>query len=359
MGLCQSGDNDERNPNGPLSADEAKAKIGADLRTKYADAGQGHVFQFADEGKLTKKQLDELMAQLQDLDLDRIAQVYNDAMEHDANCSAPDRQPGCCAAQASPVDDLQPLDPSICGNASAPDFDTSGYSSKGLEAISKGEVAALVLAGGAGTRLGFDSPKGMFSIGLPSGRSLFELFAQRLLKVSQLAGAENLIPWYVMTSEGDNHAKTVQFFKDNNYFGYVDSKKAPQVSFFSQGTLPCLTDDGKIMLETGFKVGVAADGNGGIYKALQKTGQIAAMRAGGVKYVHCFSVDNAIGKVWMVINIIEGVVKRCVLPICRWQILFSWGTVSKRAATWVTRWCGKQNPGRRSVWWERRATSSL
>ena len=65
----------------------------------------------------------------------------------------------------------------------------------GLEAIAKGEVAALVLAGGAGTRLGFPSPKGLFSIGLPSGKSLFQLFAERLKKASVLAGSDKLIPW--------------------------------------------------------------------------------------------------------------------------------------------------------------------
>ena len=103
---------------------------------------------------------------------------------------------------------------------------------------------------------------------------------------------------YVMTSEGKNHEETEKYFKDQEYFGYVNEAKEPQIYFFSQGVLPCLTNDGKIMLETGCKVGVAADGNGGIYKALQSTGKVADMKNRGVKYVHCFSVDNAISKVW-------------------------------------------------------------
>lgn len=154
-------------------------------------------------------------------------------------------------------------------------------------------MAALVLAGGAGTRLGFNSPKGMYNIGLPSGKTLFQLFAERLIKVSELARSATRVPWYVMTSAGANHEETVSYFVQNSFFGYGEEN----VTFFSQGTLPCLTVEGKLMMETGWRVGEAADGNGGIYAALQSTGQIADMKARGVKYVHCFSVDNAIGKV--------------------------------------------------------------
>ena len=96
-----------------------------------------------------------------------------------------------------------------------------------------------------------------------------------------------------MTSEGDNHKHTTEFFAKHNFFGYGEEN----IKFFSQGVLPCMTVEGKMMLETGFKVGEAADGNGGIYGALQNTGQVEDMKARGVKYVHCFSVDNAIGKV--------------------------------------------------------------
>jgi len=128
---------------------------------------------------------------------------------------------------------------------------------------------------------------------LPSGKTLFQLFAERLMSVSKLAGSSKPMPWYIMTSLGDNHAYTEAFFEENDYFGYG----AQNVTLFSQGTLPCLTLEGKIMLETGYKVGTAADGNGGIYAALQNTGAVSSMAQRGVKYVHCFSVDNAISKV--------------------------------------------------------------
>jgi UDP-N-acetylglucosamine/UDP-N-acetylgalactosamine diphosphorylase len=96
-----------------------------------------------------------------------------------------------------------------------------------------------------------------------------------------------------MTSEGDNHAHTTTFFKEHKYFGYGSQN----VTFFPQGTLPCMTEEGKLMLETGFKVGSAADGNGGIYGALKASGSLQSMKERGVKCVHVFSVDNAIGKV--------------------------------------------------------------
>ena len=121
---------------------------------------------------------------------------------------------------------------------------------EGLACIKRGEVAALVLAGGAGTRLGFPLPKGLYIIpGLLSQKPLFQLFAERLLRLADLAWkgdgeggegkgegkgegdgaasvreAANCIPWYIMTSRGDNHMHSVKFFEDNDYFGYPPSQ---------------------------------------------------------------------------------------------------------------------------------------
>eukprot|EP00656_Telonema_subtile_P004074 TRINITY_DN11852_c0_g1_i1.p1 TRINITY_DN11852_c0_g1~~TRINITY_DN11852_c0_g1_i1.p1 ORF type:complete len:535 (+),score=203.42 TRINITY_DN11852_c0_g1_i1:128-1732(+) len=280
MGLCAS-----EEP--PLTAEQAAAKIPAELRQTYTDAGQEHVFKFADEGKLSCSQLEALVAQLSSLDVVRVNNVYQEAIAFEQ----------AVKDQSAEAPQLEPLPEECCGNVSTMEpAERDGYEAVAYEAVRKGEVAALVLAGGAGTRLGFQFPKGMFSIGLPSGKSLFELFADRLRMVAQLAGSDKLIPWFVMTSEGDNHEQTAQFFKTNKYFGYTEDGE-PCVHFFSQGTLPCLTEEGKIMLETGFRVGKAADGNGGIYAALQQTKQLELMRSTGVKYVHCFSVDNAISKV--------------------------------------------------------------
>ena len=161
----------------------------------------------------------------------------------------------------------------------------------GFEAIRKGTVAALVLAGGQGTRLGFDGPKGMYDIGLPSGRTLFCMIAERIQRLLQLASATTVIPFYVMTSPL-NHNDTIEYFKENAYFGLAEDS----VKFFQQGMLPCLTNDGKIIMESAGKVAMAPDGNGGIYPSLLKSGMLDDMKNRGIKYLHVFSIDNALVK---------------------------------------------------------------
>jgi UDP-N-acetylglucosamine/UDP-N-acetylgalactosamine diphosphorylase len=125
---------------------------------------------------------------------------------------------------------------------------------KGLEAIGRGEVAALVLAGGQGTRLGFAGPKGMYDIGLPSGHTLFQLLAERLKRLKEISNCESL-PFYIMTSP-INHEETTAYFKVNDYFGLPEN----DVLFFQQGMLPCMTNGGKIILESAGQVAMAPDG---------------------------------------------------------------------------------------------------
>ena len=158
---------------------------------------------------------------------------------------------------------------------------------QGYRAIANGQVAAVCLAGGQGTRLGFDGPKGAFDAGLPSGKSLFQMHAERLLRLSRLAGPQAVIPFYVMTSPL-NDAETRQYFEDRKYFGLNPAN----VMFFTQGTLPCLEEDGKIMLETAQKIASAPDGNGGVYIALSKSGALDDMDRRGVTCMHVYAVDN-------------------------------------------------------------------
>jgi UDP-N-acetylglucosamine/UDP-N-acetylgalactosamine diphosphorylase len=165
----------------------------------------------------------------------------------------------------------------------------------GIEAIRCGEVAALVLAGGQGTRLGFSGPKGMYNIGLPSGRSLFQLLSERILKLRKLASNDSdklaELPFFIMTSP-INHEETVDFFEKNDFFGLPKE----DVRFFEQGMLPCLTEGGKIIMETSSKVAMAPDGNGGIYPSLHNSGMLGDMDQRGIKHLHVFSIDNALTK---------------------------------------------------------------
>lgn len=178
--------------------------------------------------------------------------------------------------------------------------DKAKWLALGLEAIRNGHVAALVLSGGQGTRLGLAGPKGMYNIGLPSEKSLFQLFTERILRLQTLANekfpsekSDNgaVVPFFVMTSPM-NHDETVAYFQDNEFFGLTES----QMFFFPQGTLPCFTTEGKLMLENAHTLATASDGNGGIYKALSTSGALDKMQASGVKYLHVFSVDNVLCK---------------------------------------------------------------
>jgi UDP-N-acetylglucosamine/UDP-N-acetylgalactosamine diphosphorylase len=172
--------------------------------------------------------------------------------------------------------------------------------------IYHGQVAVLLLAGGQGTRLGSAAPKGCYDIQLPSGKSLFQLQGERILRLQQLAskqagmhalqrlmvGKSITIPWYVMTS-GPTRKDTEAFFREKHFFG-LDSA---HVIFFEQGVLPAFTPEGKIILEDADRVSVAPDGNGGVYAALRVSGVLEDMQKRGIAYIHAYCVDNCLVRV--------------------------------------------------------------
>lgn len=158
---------------------------------------------------------------------------------------------------------------------------------KGIELIGDGKVAVVLVAGGQGTRLGHNGPKGTFSIGLPSGKTLFQLQCERLINLSEKAG--HYIPWYIMTSP-ENHEATVAYFKDNNYLGY----KKEFIYFFKQEVLPMIDTEGKILLESKCSISKGPNGNGGCFVSMKKAGVIEDMKRRGIEWIHLYGVDNAL-----------------------------------------------------------------
>lgn len=288
--------------------------IPPDLRAQYDKHGQGHVFKYADSEVIKGEQVNTLVAQLGEIDPAHINSLFESTMSAAAKeATAPEECPaGSEAQEMEPIESLVSVD-----SASAEDKER--WYTAGLKAIADGKVAVVVLSGGQGTRLGFDGPKGMYNIGLPSQKTLFQLQAERLQRVCYLArelmpcpslsprhvdvapapadeantnSGRLSIPWYIMTSPF-NDAITRKFFADNNFFGVPEK----DVFFFPQGTLPCMTPDGKMLLESAGRVAMAPDGNGGIYPALQRTGALDDMHRRGVEHVHVFSIDNALVRV--------------------------------------------------------------
>ena len=155
----------------------------------------------------------------------------------------------------------------------------------GEKELSAGRVAALLVAGGQGSRLGYDGPKGCYGIGPVTNAPLFYFHARKIYARSLRYGAP--IPFYVMTSEANN-AATVKCFEDNGYFG-LDPKN---VFFFTQGMWPGMDKDGRIIMDAPGHVFMSPDGHGGLLAALKRSGALADMKKRGIKSVFFFQVDN-------------------------------------------------------------------
>ncbi len=160
----------------------------------------------------------------------------------------------------------------------------------GLSAIQKQKVGAVLLAGGMGTRLGSDEPKGVYNIGLTKDLYIFECLINNLLDVVKKADA--WVPLFIMTSD-KNHERTTEFFKEHDFFGY----RKDMVWFFKQEMAPAVDFEGKVFLETKSKISTSPNGNGGWFVSLARNGLVDKIHEIGIEWLNIFAVDNVLQKI--------------------------------------------------------------
>ena len=159
----------------------------------------------------------------------------------------------------------------------------------GIEKIKQGKYAVVTMAGGQGTRLGHNGPKGTFELNVGEKTPIFTLLAKTIREAEEKYDAT--IPWYIMTSR-ENNRSTVGFFIRHNYFG----KGEENVKFFIQNELPMVDTNGKILVDEKGMVKQAADGHGGIFEAMRKNGIIDDMKSRGIEWIFIAGVDNVLAK---------------------------------------------------------------
>lgn len=160
----------------------------------------------------------------------------------------------------------------------------------GLEAIRAGKVGAVLLAGGMGTRLGSDNPKGMYNVGLTRDLYIFECLIHNLMEVVHQADA--WVHLFVMTSDKNNDA-TIRFLKEHAFFGY----KEEYVHFFQQEMAAATDYEGKIYLEEKGKLSTSPNGNGGWFISMKRAGLLELLRTNGIEWLNVFSVDNVLQRI--------------------------------------------------------------
>lgn len=164
------------------------------------------------------------------------------------------------------------------------------FKALGTEALRNRKVGAVLLAGGMGTRLGTEDPKGLYNIGVTKNLYIFECLIHNLREV--VAETNTWVPLFIMTSE-KNHDQTVAFFEKNEYFGYPKE----DIWFFKQEMAPAVDYEGKVLLETKSKISTSPNGNGGWFVSLERNGLLRKIHEMGIEWLNIFSVDNVLQKI--------------------------------------------------------------
>lgn len=232
---------------------------------KLERSGQEHLLKYYDELDETSKDL--LLTQIENTDFD----ILKSAM------SVSDMKKG----KITPLSALE---------LSEIEKNHLKYTEEGIAAIKAGKVAALLLAGGMGTRLGSQDPKGMYNVGINRDLYIFECLINNLFDVVNAAGSK--IHLFIMTSEKNNDA-TVNFLKEHKYFGYDES----YVHFFMQEMAPATDYEGKVYLEEKGRIATSPNGNGGWFVSLKRAGLDKLVEKEGIEWFNLFAVDNVLQRI--------------------------------------------------------------
>jgi UDP-N-acetylglucosamine/UDP-N-acetylgalactosamine diphosphorylase len=180
------------------------------------------------------------------------------------------------------------------------------YRRLGGEAIRQGKVAAVLLAGGMGTRLGSDGPKGMYNIGLTRELSIFQCLIHNLMDVVNETGA--WVHLFIMTSD-KNHEVTVNFLKEKDYYGY----DREHIHFFKQKMAVSTDFEGKVYMEGKGKISTSPNGNGGWYVSLRESGLLELAHREGIEWFNIFAVDNVLQRIADPVFVGAVLAKQCVV----------------------------------------------
>jgi UDP-N-acetylglucosamine/UDP-N-acetylgalactosamine diphosphorylase len=237
---------------------------------KFQRAGQGQVFAFFNE--LTPDQQRQLLEEAAEIDLAEVDQLNRTLVAKGAAVGV----------------DLEGLAPAPYERLPENGGDAAAWARAkvtGEEALRAGKVAAFTVAGGQGTRLGYDGPKGTFPVTPIKKKPLFQVFAEKIRAAGTRYGRP--LHWFIMTSH-QNHAATEVFFAEHKFFG-LDRQR---VHFFRQGRMPAVDFEGKILLEGKGSIAMSPDGHGGSLRALERSGSLDLMAKEGIDTLSYFQVDN-------------------------------------------------------------------
>lgn len=237
-----------------------------EAKRKCEQAGQQHLLAYYDE--LTKENQENLLAQIEKMDITLLDLLKKDTRDVEKGKLEP--------LGAVTLEEIQK--------------EKDEYRKMGCEAIRAGKVGAVLLAGGQGTRLGLDKPKGMLNVGVHKELYLFEQLIHNIMDVVRETGA--WVPLFIMTSE-KNNKDTVEFFKEKKFFGYNEE----YVFFFVQQMAPSVSYDGKIYMEEKGRISTSPNGNGGWFISMVRAGLLDTVKKLGVEWLNVFSVDNVLQKI--------------------------------------------------------------